>query len=257
MAPLAVPMRGCSEIYTRRVDNGARSSFPMNEDGQAPIQDHLPKMDRRRAGARACATGRTCCKSCKPSHARNCRRAEQLNYDIYLPQIEALISRAAVPRVRDAGQRRHHVLDRPRLHRAPAVPNAADYRNWIAQMSDIPRYFHEQTDEMRAGLKRGFTPPQVTLEGRDASITAVTDATPEAEPVLYAFQGDAGHLGRRPGEVTLREAAAGDPGHRAARLSRTAEVHAREYLPACPHAPSPPTTCPTARLTTRPRSVNS
>jgi len=32
---------------------------------------------------------------------------------------------------------------------------------------------------MRAGLRRGFTPPRVTLEGRDASITAVTDAAPE------------------------------------------------------------------------------
>ena len=49
-----------------------------------------------------------------------------------------------------------------------------DYRNWLSQMKDIPRYFHEQMDEMRAGLKRGFTPPRVTLEGRDASITALT-----------------------------------------------------------------------------------
>ena len=32
-------------------------------------------------------------------------------------------------------------------------------------MRDIPRYFHEQMDEMRAGLKRGFTPPRVTLTG--------------------------------------------------------------------------------------------
>src|SRR5207237_989759 len=44
---------------------------------------------------------------------------------------------------------------------------------------DIPRYFHEQMDEMRAGAKRGFTPPRVTLEGRDGSITAVTDVAPE------------------------------------------------------------------------------
>ena len=53
-------------------------------------------------------------------------------------------------------------------------------------MKDIPRYFHEQTGEMRAGMKRGFTPPRVTLEGRDGSLTAVTDATPEASLFLYA-----------------------------------------------------------------------
>ena len=29
---------------------------------------------------------------------------------------------------------------------------------------------------MRAGLKRGFTPPQITLEGRDASIRSTADA---------------------------------------------------------------------------------
>ena len=33
-----------------------------------------------------------------------------------------------------------------------------DYEHWIAQMRDIPRYFHEEMDEMRAGMKRGFTP---------------------------------------------------------------------------------------------------
>jgi len=50
-----------------------------------------------------------------------------------------------------------------------------DYEHWIAQMRDIPRYFREQIQEMRAGLKRGFTPPRITMEGRDASLTAVTE----------------------------------------------------------------------------------
>jgi uncharacterized protein (DUF885 family) len=55
-------------------------------------------------------------------------------------------------------------------------------------MRDIPRYFREQTDEMRQGLKRGFTPPRVTLEGRDASITAVTEAAPEASLFYTPFK---------------------------------------------------------------------
>src|SRR5262249_49059383 len=66
--------------------------------------------------------------------------------------------------------------------------SAQDYRNWLAQMHDIPRYFHEQMDEMRAGLKRGFTPPRVTMEGRDGSITAVTDATPEGSLFYTPFK---------------------------------------------------------------------
>ena len=43
-------------------------------------------------------------------------------------------------------------------------------------------------DEMRAGLKRGFTPPRVTMEGRDSSITAVTEATPEASLLYTPFK---------------------------------------------------------------------
>jgi uncharacterized protein (DUF885 family) len=35
---------------------------------------------------------------------------------------------------------------------------------------------------MRAGLARGFTPPRVTLTGRDTSIAAVANAAPEATP---------------------------------------------------------------------------
>jgi uncharacterized protein (DUF885 family) len=64
-----------------------------------------------------------------------------------------------------------------------------DYRHWIAQMKDIPRYFREQMDEMRAGLKRGFTPPQVTMQGRDASLTAVTEVAPEASLFYTPFLG--------------------------------------------------------------------
>ena len=55
-------------------------------------------------------------------------------------------------------------------------------------MQDVPRYFEEQMNEMRAGLKRGFTPPRVTIEGRDGSITAVTDAAPEASLFYTPFK---------------------------------------------------------------------
>jgi len=39
-------------------------------------------------------------------------------------------------------------------------------------MRDIPRYFAEQMANMSTGLKRGFTPPQATLAGRDGSIAS-------------------------------------------------------------------------------------
>lgn len=46
------------------------------------------------------------------------------------------------------------------------------YEKYIARMRDLPRYFAEHQANMRAGLVRGFTPPAITLAGRDASIEA-------------------------------------------------------------------------------------
>jgi uncharacterized protein (DUF885 family) len=66
--------------------------------------------------------------------------------------------------------------------------SVADYRAWIAQMRELPRYFRENIANMRAGEKRGFTPPAVTLKGRDASIATVADAKPEDTPFFAPFQ---------------------------------------------------------------------
>jgi uncharacterized protein (DUF885 family) len=60
-----------------------------------------------------------------------------------------------------------------------------DYRNYIAQLNDMPRYFKDNTDNMRAGLKRGFTLPQISLQGRDATITSVTDAKTIEDNIYY------------------------------------------------------------------------
>ena len=90
---------------------------------------------------------------------------EQLNYDIYRAQIAVLI---ADQRFRDfempANSDTTFWTDLGYTARRP-FRTLADYEHWIAQMRDIPRYFREQMDEMRAGLKRGFTPPQVTMAG--------------------------------------------------------------------------------------------
>ncbi len=60
-----------------------------------------------------------------------------------------------------------------------------DYTNYIAQLNDMPRYFQEQIVNMRVGLKRGFTPPKVTLLGRDDSLTAVTQAKKPEDVIFY------------------------------------------------------------------------
>jgi uncharacterized protein (DUF885 family) len=189
---LSVMLGGCSQhqpsaderlraIYTSewqwRTDQQAD-----DEDGTRPVVDHLPRVDpatqemrlkywqdvQRRLNAIARA---------------QLSLPEQLNYDVYRNQIAVLI---AGQRFRDyempANSDTTFWTDIGYTARRP-FRTATDYEHWLAQMRDVPRYFHEQMDEMRAGLKRGFTPPRITMEGRDASITAVTEAT--AEGSLY------------------------------------------------------------------------
>jgi uncharacterized protein (DUF885 family) len=62
------------------------------------------------------------------------------------------------------------------------LDDADAYQRYIARLRDIPRYFDEQIANMRAGQKRGFTPPQVTLVGREGSIASFikTDARDSA-----------------------------------------------------------------------------
>jgi uncharacterized protein (DUF885 family) len=161
--------------------------FPDNENTQKPVQDHLPKVDPATQAMRLARWQDTLRQLDTISRAQ-LSPAEQLNYDVYKPQIEALI---ASQQFRDfempANSDTTFWTDLGYTARRP-YRTLQDYRNWIAQMRDIPRYFREQMDEMRAGLKRGFTPPRITMQGRDASITAVTDATPEGSLFYEPFK---------------------------------------------------------------------
>lgn len=67
------------------------------------------------------------------------------------------------------------------------LESADDYRRYIARMRDIPRFFAEQTANARAGLKRGFSVPRVTLEGRDASLAHYVVDDPAKSPFFAAF----------------------------------------------------------------------
>ena len=64
---------------------------------------------------------------------------------------------------------------------------AEEYRRYISRMRDIPRYFAEHTENMRAGLVRGFSVPRATLDGREQSIATYTEGNFEANPFYAAF----------------------------------------------------------------------
>lgn len=66
------------------------------------------------------------------------------------------------------------------------MKTAKDYQNYIARLNDVPRYFGQQTDNMRAGLKRGFSVPRAVLDGREVAISMVADLKDPTESPLYA-----------------------------------------------------------------------
>jgi uncharacterized protein (DUF885 family) len=161
--------------------------FADDEDSQRPIPDHLPKVDPATQESRL-RYWEDVLHRLEAIPRAALSAPEQLNYSIYYPQIQVLI---ANQRFREyempANSDTTFWTDIGYTARRP-FRTVRDYQNWIAQMRDIPRYFREQMDEMRAGMKRGFTPPRVTMEGRDASITAVTNATPETSLFYTPFK---------------------------------------------------------------------
>jgi len=65
--------------------------------------------------------------------------------------------------------------------------NEDAWRRFISRLEDIPRYFDEHIANMERGLARGWSVPQVTLEGRDNTIEPYT-IPGEGNPFLATIE---------------------------------------------------------------------
>jgi uncharacterized protein (DUF885 family) len=157
--------------------------FPDQGDDKKPVPAYLPKIDAATQEMRLHHWEDVQHKLDGIPRAQ-LSRDEQINYDVYRPEIENFVADQKfrlyeMPANSDSA----FWTDLGYTARRP-FRTAKDYQNWIAQLRDIPRYFREQIANMRAGLKRGFTPPRVTLKGRDNSIAQVAEGSPQ-DNVLY------------------------------------------------------------------------
>ena len=104
---------------------------------------------------------------------------ERINYAVYRAQVAALED---AQRFREYEQPMNadsaFWSDITYMARQP-FKTELEYRRYLAQLADMPRYFSEELANMRAGLARGFTPPKVTLTGRDAPLLNISQARPE------------------------------------------------------------------------------
>lgn len=109
----------------------------------------------------------------------------RINLDIYREQIEVLIARIRFreyekPLNADTTFWTSVAGSAPR-----AFHSEAQARAYIARLNDTPRYFADQIANMKQGLARGFTPPRITLEGREKSIRAVFEGKTAENSAFY------------------------------------------------------------------------
>jgi len=109
----------------------------------------------------------------------------QVNYAIYKYQVQSLAEEVRLRSYEMPFNSDSSFWSNLSFMARREMKTAQDYRNYIARLNDVPRYFDQQMDNMRAGLARGFSVPRAVLEGRDVSISTVAELKGPTESPLY------------------------------------------------------------------------
>ena len=154
-------------------------------DSRHQMPDHLPKDDPA-THAMQLAYWQNVMKQLDTIKPASLSPSVQIDYAVYKPQIQVLINDEIYrdyempansdssfwSEVASVGQRK--------------LKTADDYRHYISYLNDIPRFFRDETANMRAGLARGFTPPKVTMIGHDTSVSVTSNVTDPEKSSFYA-----------------------------------------------------------------------
>ncbi|WP_355581534.1 DUF885 family protein [Xanthomonas cannabis] len=175
-------------LYTREWRwRQAQLSGAVDEDNQATQEqqsDHLPKVDVATQNQRT-AYWQQALKELDGIPQAQLSAEDQVSYQVYRQQLLVLLD-----------QQRFRAWEMPfnsdsafwsdlGFSAEAKLRTREDYQRYLKMLADIPRYFAEHTDNMRAGLARGFSQPKVTLTGRDQSIADVAQARGQAN-LFYA-----------------------------------------------------------------------
>ena len=110
----------------------------------------------------------------------------RINLAVYRPQVENLAAEARLRGYEMPFNADSSFWSNLGFMARRPMHDAADYRAYIGQLNDVPRYFDQQIDNMRAGLARGFSVPRAVLDGREVSIAAVATLKDPTAAALYA-----------------------------------------------------------------------
>ena len=161
--------------------------FP-GDDSEDSIPDRLPRVDAAAQAARL-AYWRDVRRRLDGIAEAELSPALATDYAVYRNQIDTLIAQQAFREYEKPFNSDSSFWSGLGFIAGGQFHTADDYRHYIALLNDVPRFFADETTNMRAGLARGFTPPRVTLTGRDVSLTAIVDAADaESTPFWKPFK---------------------------------------------------------------------
>jgi uncharacterized protein (DUF885 family) len=171
-------------IYGAEWQWRVKQRLAWDEDEPRADGAELPKVDARTQAARL-AQWQGVLRRLDGIRPADLSPPERINFAVYRAQIAAFVE---AQRFREYEQPINadsaFWSDIAYIARRP-LTTAAEYRAYLGQLGDLPRYFGEELDNMRAGLARGFTPPQVTLAGRDAPLLNIVNAKRPEDTVWY------------------------------------------------------------------------
>jgi uncharacterized protein (DUF885 family) len=112
------------------------------------------------------------------------------------------------------------------------VPLASvkDYENYAARLRAFAPHVQQQIDNMREGLRTGFTQPQVVLEGYDATIRAHVVDDPEQSVFFAPFRSFPAAVPEAE-RTRLREAGRAAAGQAVSGYRAFLDFFAKEYVP--------------------------
>ena len=98
-------------------------------------------------------------------------KSDRMNYRIFSLLLDMEIAEIGfnyhlLPVSRTAG---FH-LQLPDLSTFVSLVRSKDYQDYINRLKKVGRYFDEHIELMRAGIQRGFLPPEITLQGIESGI---------------------------------------------------------------------------------------
>lgn len=113
-------------------------------------------------------------------------QAQQVDYDVYESQLQVLVEAQQHrmyerPATADDAFWRRMAFSAMRL----VLETEDQARAYIDQLSQIPRYFDQQIQNMRAGVVRGFGPARVCMNGREEPVRAIAEATAASEVSFF------------------------------------------------------------------------